>query len=510
MAKFRTKLVLTLLVITLLPVFPVYYLVKNLMQKSLEIGYNQNVEMALQHASGMAQKLYSEYKNETLATAKQLAASPWAKTILAQQNGLSQSSADKVKLVGEGKIDIYNKNGEVIFSDGNSPGHPYPALYRNTIAGLAKKDQAEILNLANDSGHILAFAPIMMQGKSSGFIVVTKIVDEDFVQASEQIVSVHQMFKTLDFFEGDLTQGFLLTFFAVYAPIAALSIALGIYFSRKITSPLLSLVQGTKRVAAGDWDYRVRATSRDEIGELVQAFNAMVATLKEQQEQVIALEKMALWREIARVLAHEIKNPLTPIQLTVQQIKDKYRGDDPEYRRLIGECTEIINDEIETLRTLVREFSEFARMPKLELTPGNINDLTEEVAKLYSNERLSMDLDPQLPEINFDYEKMRRVLINLLENSLDSIHQKGAGEIRIRTSLEGGDVVIQHSDTGAGIAEDVRDKIFEPYFSTKKSGVGLGLAIVKRIVEEHGGTITVESLAGKGTDFYIRWSIAGH
>ena len=247
----------------------------------------------------------------------------------------------------------------------------------------------------------------------------------------------------------------------------------------------------------------MKADSKDEVGDLVHSFNTMITTLKEKQDQVVSLEKMAAWREIARILAHEIKNPLTPIQLTVQHMKDKYEGDDPEYGKLLEECSEIVTDEIESLRTLVREFSEFARMPKLSLSPGDLNELVEEVRKLYPNNNISLELERTLPELHFDHEKMRRVIINLIENGLDSINEKGVGDIQIRTSLEDKMAVIHYSDTGNGIPNEIREKIFEPYFSTKKSGMGLGLAIVKRIIEEHGGSISIESIEGKGTTFKI-------
>jgi two-component system nitrogen regulation sensor histidine kinase NtrY len=216
---------------------------------------------------------------------------------------------------------------------------------------------------------------------------------------------------------------------------------------------------------------------------------------------------MAVWREIARVLAHEIKNPLTPIQLTVQQMKDQYRGGDEAYRQLLAECSDIVNDEVENLRTLVREFSEFARMPKLTLAPGNLHELVEEVCKLYADRPLQMQLDSSLPEFHFDYEKMRRVLINLVENGFDSMKEK-PGALKIQTKNENDFAALKVEDEGCGIPPELQSKIFEPYFSTKKSGMGLGLAIVKRIIDEHSGKIALESVERRGTTFYIQLPIA--
>ncbi|RMF59757.1 MAG: HAMP domain-containing protein, partial [Calditrichaeota bacterium] len=503
MKRIRTKFVISLLVISLLPVFPVYLLVKNLLERSLKIGYNQNVELALESASTLARELFAKFKRETLAAAEAVARSEWA----ARAVGGEQASAPalaQLQLPFSGvKVEIFDKNGRLRISTTDTSGHAFPPIYQNILAQLKKKEQPELLNSPGGSRYIRAFAPVRTGREQNGFVVVSRLLAPDFVAGSQRVVQTHQMFKTLDFFESDVTRGFLLAFFVVYLPIAALSIGLGVYFARKMTSPLLELVRGTERVAAGEWDTRVQVSSRDEVGALVQAFNSMVATLKQKQDQVVALEKMAVWREIARVLAHEIKNPLTPIQLTVQQMKDKYSGTDAEYRKLLQECSEIITDEIENLRALVREFSEFARMPKLTLTPGNLNELVEEVRKLYPNDNIQIDLDRTLPETNFDYEKMRRVLINLIENGLDSIREKGSGEIAISTAAEEGRVLLRTRDTGKGMPEEVKTKIFEPYFSTKKSGMGLGLVIVKRVIDEHGGTISVESREGQGTSFTI-------
>ncbi|MFQ5866070.1 MAG: ATP-binding protein, partial [bacterium] len=502
MKRIRTKLVLSLLVITLLPVFPVYYLVKSLLERSLEIGFNKNVEMALEEAAHISRELYEKYKSETLFFAEELSSADWVQNLMNNQNGLAPSLSEKIELIGKGRIDFFDKKGNLVYSGSNASDHIFPTLYQNTLVPLTLERNTKILNISDDPGHILAFAPIIRNGIHQGFLVVTKVVDEKFTRGSKQVVKVNQIFKTLDFFEDDLSRGFLLSFFVIYAPIAVLSVGVGYYFSRRITSPLIELAKGTQKVAAGNWEYRMAVTSKDEVGQLVQAFNNMISTLKETQDQVIALEKMAVWREIARILAHEIKNPLTPIQLTVQQMKDKYQGQDPKYRRLLEECTEIISDEIESLRTLVREFSEFARMPKLNLAPGNLNELVEEVSKLHKNCDLHLELDPSLPEINFDYEKMRQVLINLIGNSLDSIKSKGQGNIHIKTYQQEKAFVLQVTDTGTGIPTDLKERIFEPYFSTKKSGVGLGLAVVKRIVEEHGGKIYLESTEGEGTTFY--------
>ena len=382
MKSIRTKLVLAFFVMTLLPLNPVYYLVKNLMQQSLEVGYNENVEKALEEASQISRQLYAKYKAETLNEVQNLSDEEWIKSIHLHHSH-DANFKEKLKKFRPTRLEFFNLEGLSLHTWVSGSNHHFPKLYQNIAKTLAQKDSSEIIEGITGSEFIHAFAPVFSHDTRVGSLVLSKAVDENFRQGSQQIVKVNQMFKTLDFFENDLKQSFLNTFFIVYAPIAALSIAVGYYFSRKMTTPLLELVEGTKKVAAGDWDTRVKISSSDEVGELVGAFNTMVSNLKEKQTQVVALEKMAAWREIARVLAHEIKNPLTPIQLTAQQMKDKYVGGDDEYKKLLAECSEIISDEIESLRSLVREFSEFARMPKLNLSRGSLNELVEDVGKLF-------------------------------------------------------------------------------------------------------------------------------
>ncbi len=496
MKRIRTKLIFSLLIVTLLPIYPVYYLVKNLLRQSIEIGYNENVEAALESASSISKELYVVYKKNTLTLCAEIAKAQKGSELI-----LSSAVQSRLEEISGYAIYRYSASGKIlrtIFSDSSGS---FPPLYQNMIKPALKDNRTKILEGIADSRFIAAFAP----AQRNGGVVLMREVPKQFTQNAEPILNVLQMFKTLDFFAID--SGFVLSFFVIYAPFALLSVLIGVYLSRRITTPLDELVRSTSIVAAGDWEHRIEIKTRDEIGELVNSFNEMLQSLKQQQQQVVSLEKMAAWREMARILAHEIKNPLTPIQLTVQQIKDQYKGDDPDYKNLVDECSDIINSEIETLRKMAREFSDFARMPALNLITGNFNDLVRETVKIYPGNNIKTGLDAALPDAQFDSEKMRRVLINLIENSIDSIREKGAGGIQLKTSLVEGRLILEYSDTGNGIPEEIQDKIFEPYFSTKSSGMGLGMAIVKKIIEEHGGAIALKSEPGEYAIFKIEFPL---
>jgi nitrogen fixation/metabolism regulation signal transduction histidine kinase len=255
-------------------------------------------------------------------------------------------------------------------------------------------------------------------------------------------------------------------------------------------------------VARGDLAFRVGARGPGEVGELVDSFDAMIGRLEEQRRDVARLERAAAWRGMARTLAHEVKNPLTPIVLAVQQVQDRYDGDDPRYRALLDECTEIVTEEVESLRRLVREFGEFARLPRPEPRPGDLVALLRDLAQLYG-ERLVLETPVDALQGSFDADALRRALINLIDNGLAACGEAGADEEVVVRLLPrpGGAARLDVSDRGTGIPPENLDRIFEPDFTTKSNGMGLGLAIVQGIVVGHGGRLDVASTPGRGTTF---------
>jgi len=223
--------------------------------------------------------------------------------------------------------------------------------------------------------------------------------------------------------------------------------------------------------------------------------------------QLYKAQRMAAWREVARRIAHEIKNPLTPIQLSAQRLRRKYLDRFNTEDKVFDECTQMINQQVDELKNLVNEFSNFARMPAIKPSENNLNDVINECLALYKeahkNIHFSRTLSEDLPATRFDREQIKRVLINLLENSVSAI--AGDGEISLETSYNQELQIISVSvaDSGCGIPPEDKSRLFEPYFSTKKTGTGLGLAIVSTIVADHGGYIRVRDNQPRGTIFTI-------
>jgi len=222
--------------------------------------------------------------------------------------------------------------------------------------------------------------------------------------------------------------------------------------------------------------------------------------------QMVKGQRMAAWREVARRIAHEIKNPLTPIQLSAQRLRKRYMDKLPEDGAIFDECTKTIVKQVEELKGMVNEFSNFARMPTSQPTPNHLNEIIRETLVLFQEAHKEVHfvfIPETLPILNVDRDQMKRVMINLIKNSLSAID--GEGEIKIQTNYDSKLQIVrlEVSDDGCGIPDEDKGRLFEPYFSTRRTGTGLGLTIVNAIVADHNGYIRVRDNKPKGTTFLI-------
>jgi two-component system, NtrC family, nitrogen regulation sensor histidine kinase NtrY len=282
-----------------------------------------------------------------------------------------------------------------------------------------------------------------------------------------------------------------------------IGVLLGWWTTEKITRPVERLAAGARAVAGGDWNAHVEVSSKDEIGELAQAFNHMTRQLIEQQGRAIQAERVAAWRELARRLAHELKNPLFPLQITVENLQRA--RDRPEFDEVFRESTGTLLAELSILKTIIGRFSDFAKMPAPQFEDADVNDIVQSVMKLYAA-RLG-EIEPVLTlaegklAASIDVDQLRRALGNLVLNAMDAM--PSGGTLRIKTErLEDG-VRISVSDSGEGLTEEECARLFTPYYTTKQHGTGLGLAIVQSVVSDHHGKISVVSAPGQGATFVI-------
>jgi signal transduction histidine kinase len=290
-----------------------------------------------------------------------------------------------------------------------------------------------------------------------------------------------------------------------------LCLLIGWLISHSISRPLKRLTEAAEQMSSGNFDVRVEDSANGEIGRLVDAFNTMTEQLDANRRKLIQTERIAAWQEIARHLAHEIKNPLTPIRTSIANLRLAMEKVPDQFPEIFRESSDSIIEEVEALRNLADEFAGFARLPAPHLQLRDLNETVQKTVALYknsipSNVQLSVNLS-QLPSFYFDPDQIGQVLQNLLKNSIEAMND--GGTILIATSLkENKWASLEIQDSGPGMTDQIKQQVFTPYFSTKQRGTGLGLAIVQRIVTEHGGNILVESEPGKGTKFEVRLPVA--
>jgi len=289
-----------------------------------------------------------------------------------------------------------------------------------------------------------------------------------------------------------------------------LGLILGWWISARVTRPIEQLAAGAREVAAGRWNARVDVRSRDEIGQLAAAFNEMTRQLAEQRERLVQTERVAAWRELARRLAHELKNPLFPLQLTVENLQRAREQTPEQFDEVFFESTATMRAELENLKAIVTRFSDFAKMPPPEFEPVDVNESVRSVVKLFEPQLATVGRPPITPELYLDENLarpqadpilLRRALENLVLNSLDAM--PAGGTLTVRTSQHNGSVRLEVSDTGAGLTPEECARLFTPYYTSKRHGTGLGLAIVQSVVSDHRGKIEVESAPGAGATFRI-------
>jgi two-component system nitrogen regulation sensor histidine kinase NtrY len=293
-----------------------------------------------------------------------------------------------------------------------------------------------------------------------------------------------------------------------------LAILLSGWAAARVTRPVEQLAHAAREVTAGNWNAQVEVHSSDEIGELADTFNHMTHELLEQKQRLVQSERVAAWRDLARRLAHELKNPLFPLQLTVENLL-RARGQSPElFEEIFRESSSTLLAEIANLKTIISRFGEFSRMPQPHWQRVNLNETVQHLARLFQAQlhapgrppiECVLDLAEAVTAIAADPDLLHRALSNLVLNAMDAMPEGGI--LTLATHQNEECMRVNISDTGAGLTEEECERLFTPYYTSKPRGTGLGLAIVQSIVSDHGGKITVRSQPGRGTTFVIELPI---
>lgn len=393
------------------------------------------------------------------------------------------------------------RDGEALFFFGDERGEIEG--YRSALV----REGAVIKDTTEDISALRVFQTVDVGGRGYQ-VVVSSFLPANFDLEAGNLTKSLEVFRQLEEYN-TIFRLVLILFYSFFSvPILLLSILVSFILSDEIIRPIVHLEDATRKVAEGDFSVRILSRSRDELAVLTQSFNTMVSEMEHSRRQLLQAEKVTAWQEIAQRMAHEIKNPLTPIKLSAQRILKKYGRDPSGFEKILESAVGSIVREVDNLNDLLQEFRDFARLPAPQTEIVPLKELIDETTASFQ---------APYPEVVFfqhigdditaraDRGQIGRVFQNLIRNAIDAMDERG--EITLYASLvTKGNIHysrIQIQDTGPGIKDRDREKLFHPYFTTKDHGTGLGLAIVERIIFDHKGSIWFDTEPGIGTTFYI-------
>lgn len=388
-------------------------------------------------------------------------------------------------------------------------------LYQNLEAGKAEFSPAQLITAASapeDASQLATLIAKVQAHRSEASEIIHWKSGSETVSAfplsgdKNQVLGIllvgssRQIYTEL---RGQIRSAALL---AAGAGLLLASILAG-WAAARVTRPIEQLAGAAHEVAAGNWDASVSIASKDELGELAASFNSMTSQLQEQRQRLMQAERVAAWRELARRLAHELKNPLFPLQLTVENLLRARESGGQEFDETFRESAATLLSEVSNLKNIVGRFSEFSRMPQPQFQLVVLKEVVEEVIKLHQAQldraAVSCRFEMNGPQtIAADRDLLHRALSNLIVNAIDAM--PNGGTLTVSTRTEAGSAIIEIADNGTGLTSEERSQLFTPYYTSKPNGTGLGLAIVQSIVTDHGGRITVDSAPGSGTTFTIQ------
>jgi two-component system nitrogen regulation sensor histidine kinase NtrY len=495
-SKFRLRLTLLLLLVTLIPIVPLSIISNKLISQSINLWFLVDIEHSLVNALEVSKELYGKFAGESLQELER--------------------TCEGCTLEEMGTRTFEDIDGVVQISDA---GDMESVLIQDTMLLEAIREISESGDLPTDSWkrivsgeheYLLVSAP---GPADSSYFLLREI--PDYIRTYTTSISTGlQNYRTLKIFREPIRLFIFLFYLVITMPFVLLSFYLSLIISRQVTVPIRELALGTQHVAEDDLDYTISVSAKDELKLLIDSFNRMTHDLKLNKELLKHSERSAAWRDIARRIAHEIKNPLTPIKLSAERLLKQYNRDD-SYRDLLAKGIQTIIMEVENLTDMVNEFSHFSRFPETMLGKHDIIRIIEDIVEFLRNSHQGIDFQFSHVEdqmyLLVDGAQIRRAILNVTYNSINAIRGSGVVSIRCYPSQSVGKekdkYIVSISDNGRGIDETIRDKIFDPYFSANGEGSGLGLAIVEKIVLDNRGRIWFESEPGN-TTFYMEFQRA--
>ncbi len=522
-SRVQSKLILAFVGFSLIPSGLLFLVASGLLTNSVNNWFSIQVEQSLNNALEVAQAYYQDQETHLQQSGQAL------RDEIIRQNLLSPRQETALRDVLERKrvehglaaVEVWSSQMELLASatDPHFPegelGGPMEPVLEQAIAGIQELSfeptsfgKLMLIALPIDAASNAVTSEIRV---ANAIVVAYQTFPESVVAKGEAIVSSYEDYRQLKAFKNPIKTAYIVSFAVIAMAILFSAAWFGVYLARRITVPIEQLAEGTKAVAAGNLSVHIDAKADGEMGTLVEAFNTMANDLRVSNAELVKAQKVAAWREVAQRMAHEIKNPLTPIQLSAQRLQKKAAEGAGSIQQMVQDATGIIINEVQSLMRLVDSFSTFARMPEPVMVEESLHDVIRDVSMLYTTAQrdvvVNHSLDDAVPPISIDREQIKRVFVNLFENAIEAMDQKGQIWVRTRYDTQQQKVHVEVEDEGKGIQPADRDRLFLPYFSNTKNGTGLGLAIVNRIITDHHGQIRVVRNGATGTTFAMELAL---
>jgi two-component system nitrogen regulation sensor histidine kinase NtrY len=499
-AKFRLRLTILLLVITLIPLLPLSIISNNLISKSIGFWFVSGIEDSLDNAMEVSKELYGKLSRESVEE--------WEKSCggcsLSSLGDLRFETIDGVLAYGpdRSRVDfIYPKKG-AIYDDIRAvdPESLSPDGWKRVPV---REDEYLFIPVGATQ------AP--QAGGTADSLFLVRKVPARIKNYTYTISKGLQDYRILKVVRRPIQVIITLVYIAVIMPFVLLAFYLSLTISKSVTNPIRELAIATRKIADGELDYRIRYHAKDELRMLIGSFNSMTEELQMNRELLKYSERSAAWRDIAQKIAHEIKNPLTPIRLSAERILKLYQRED-KFREVLAKGIDTIINEVRNITNMVNEFSSFARFPESKLERCDVvslvGDIVSSLSHSYKNVQFSFHHKEESVYLLVDGEQLRRAILNIVYNGINALAgASGEGAIRLECYTPKGrksHFTIAIGDNGAGIDDGIKDMIFKPYFSKDGKGSGLGLTIAEKIVFENKGRIWFESRPGN-TTFYLEF-----
>lgn len=500
-ARFKSRLILFFGIIILLSSIPQTIISMRFVTTAINAWFSPKIGSAIN--GGL--KLSLSYYNEQIENLETFAGSPVFQNMLSDLEKSPNRMWTNITNTNPAidSIQIFDQNNSQFFFKGSEGSRLEEEPSLGGGEGLLPRED-------RSGPGVLRYLKIHSSGSNVYSIVISTILPEGLDETARQLTEAREVFLTYQKNQKEFS--FLLyVFYAFFTiPLILISILISFLLSDEVIRPIVSLEAATRRVADGDFSYRILTRSGDELANLTNSFNKMMNELENSRKKILQTEKITAWQEIARQLAHELRNPLTPIKLSAERILRKFRNDPESLNSMLESAVEGIIQEVRGLDNLLKEFRDFSRLPAPDIGAFSIAELIRELIGTYRHSYPLIVFTYNAPEgdltVKADVKQIKQVFINLFKNSCEAVGDR-EGRISIQTDLvrKGNSSYCRISvqDTGHGIDPEKQEQVFNPYFTTKNEGTGLGLPIVERIIFDHKGQIWFESEPGHGTTFFI-------